>query len=155
MIINMKKYLIINFIFLVILFTACSKNNTQQDYSTVNTLQEIDEGNFVKFDVNKTFNSTIIGIQNWQFTSKNLDIVKGTSVIWKNYDYDINYGIILNGTEVEIRPGEEYTYTFTEVGQYIYQSVEDPMIYLTINVVESLDQITINNSTEQEGIIIF
>ena len=43
-------------IFLVILFTACSKNNTQQDYSTVNTLQEIDEGNFVKFDVNKTFN---------------------------------------------------------------------------------------------------
>ncbi len=73
-------------------------------------------------------------IQGFAFSPSNLNIVKGTTVVWTNYDrmtYKVKSEKFESG---ELNRGDSFNYTFNETGTYDYSEVSIPSMKGTITV---------------------
>ena len=82
----------------------------------------------------KTYN---IEINNFKFVESNLQIKKGDTVIWTNYD-SVQHTVTSDiGSELNSElfgKNKTYTHTFNNIGTYNYHCIPHPMMKATIIV---------------------
>jgi len=77
----------------------------------------------------------IVSIENFEFGPLFVNINIGESIAWKNEDSVIHDVTMDNGLfDVDINPGENFTYTFNNIGTYEYHCDIHPSMKGTIKV---------------------
>jgi plastocyanin len=91
-----------------------------------------------------TANATV-EIRSGAFSTKNLTINQGDTVIWKNVDKG-NHQVVANGGQFSspiLRPGRSFAYTFRQAGTFRYHDGLHPSLRATVNVKGAPPQVTL------------
>lgn len=105
----MKKILFV--LFVVCLFVAGCATQTQTQTQT--QAQTGGQGE-------ETMQGTQeILIKNFSFVPKEISVAKGTTVVWSNRD-SVTHDVTSSLFSQDINPGESFSYTFAQAGEYPY-----------------------------------
>jgi len=124
-----KGFLFVGILIILMNITACSSANTV-DYqvpsaeSIVSTVSSTTVLLSTTTTLSVIFNGDesddhVVVIDEDQFFPDEVRAYVGDTVIWENQD-DSNHNLLGFGVDIDLRPGEDFSYTFDDAGRYSY-----------------------------------
>lgn len=81
-----------------------------------------------------------VSIKNFAFSPASITVTKGTTVTWTNNDTTVHTVVETDGKDgpnsSDVKPGDSYTFTFSQAGTYQYHCSLHPQMTGTVTVTE-------------------